>query len=389
MWIKGKIFYNNEVIEACINFDRRIKDIRKECKPDIQFPSFTIVLPGSIDMHVHTRGLELAYKETVITATSEAVYGGVTTIFDMPNTKPYLNTVEAIEKKLRELEYYSRTDYGVYSGVTKDQRVDSLPIAGYKVFPEDLEKAEELDNVFKSTKIKILHPELPLSNKQFRGLRQLWQELAAVYLVKGKFHITHCTSLETIRIAKKLGFTTDFTPHHLLVNGERNCLSKVNPPIRDSITKQKLLDALFEADAIVSDHAPHTKEEKSETYELCPPGIAAISFTTSFVYSLAKKGIISLSRAVELVAKNPAKILGLNYYGEIKEGYVANFTVVDFEKSWRYHTKYSKVIETPLDYYNLDVSIYTTIVEGKVAYDGEEAYPVKGVNAVENSKSKL
>lgn len=386
MWIKGKIFYKDELVEGCIHFDRRIKEIRKDCKPDLQFPSSAIIFPGSIDMHVHTRGLELLYKETVITATSEAVYGGVTTLFDMPNTKPYLNTVENITKKLKEFENYSRTDYGVYAGVPKDEKVDNMPIVGYKVFPEDLER-EELNNVFKSTKLKVLHSELPLSIKQFRNLRQLWQELAAIYLVKGRFHITHCTSLETIMLAKRLGFTTDFTPHHLLVDGERNCLTKVNPPIRDAITRRKLINAIFEADAIASDHAPHTSQEKSEPYELCPPGIAAISFTTSFIYSLAKREILSLKRAVELLAKNPARILGLSNYGEIKEGFVANFTVIDFSKGWRYHTRYSKVVHTPLDYYSLDVSVHSTIVEGKVAYDGEEVYPVRGVNAVENSKS--
>lgn len=382
------MFYNNEIVEGCIHFDRRIKDIRKDCKPDVQFSSSSVIFPGSIDIHVHTRGLELSYKETVTTATSEAVYGGITTVADMPNTKPYLNTFETVTKKLKEFENYSRTDYGVYSGVTKDERVDKMPIVGYKVFPEDLEK-EELENVIRSDKLKILHPELPLSNKQFRNLRQLWQELAAVYLVRGRFHITHSTSLETIRLAKKFGFTSDFTPHHLLVDGEKNCLSKVNPPIRDEITRRKLLQALFEADAVASDHAPHTSNEKAEPYEICPSGIAAISFTTSFIYSLAKKEIISLKRAVELLAKNPAKILNLSNYGEIKEGFVANFTIIDFGKGWRYHTKYSKVVHTPLDYYSFDVSVSSTFVEGKVAYDGEEVYPVRGVNAIENSKSQF
>ncbi|AWR97574.1 dihydroorotase [Acidianus sulfidivorans JP7] len=389
MWIKGKIFYNNEIIEACVNFDRKIKDIRKDCKPDILFPDSTVVFPGSIDMHVHTRGLELSYKETVVTATSEAAYGGVTTIIDMPNTKPVLNNSKAIVEKFREFENYSRTDYGVYSGVTTDQSVENLPIAGYKVFPEDLEKKEELQFVFNSNKLKILHPELPFSISQFRNLRSLWQELASIYLVKGNFHITHATNIETIKLAKSLGFTTDFTPHHLLVNGEKNCLSKVNPPIRDFTERRKLIEAIFEADTVVSDHAPHSTKEKSLPYELCPPGIAGISFTTSFIYSLAKKNIIDFKRATELLSKNPAKILGLSNYGEIKEKNIANFTVIDFSKSWRYHTKYSKVIETPLDYYPLDVSVCMTIIEGKIAFDGNEIYPIRGMNAIENSKSKL
>ncbi|ARM76282.1 dihydroorotase [Acidianus manzaensis] len=389
MWIKGKIYYNKEITEGCINFDRKIKDIRKDCRPDIMFPDYTVIFPGSIDIHVHTRGLELSYKETVTSATSEAVYGGITTIFDMPNTKPVLNNSKTILEKFREFENYSRCDYGLYSGVTTDKTVENLPIAGYKVFPEDLDKKEELQFVFNSIKLKILHPELPLSTNQFRNLRSLWQELASLYLVKGHFHITHATNIETIRLAKSLGFTTDFTPHHLIVNGEKDCLSKVNPPIRDFTERRKLLNALFEADTVVSDHAPHSNKEKSLPYELCSPGIAGISFTTPFIYSLAKKGIISYNRAVELLAENPAKIIGLTKYGEIKEGNVANFTIVDFSKNWKYHTEYTKVVETPLDYYPLDISIYSTIVEGKIAYDGNEVYPIRGVNAIESSKSEF
>jgi dihydroorotase len=385
LWIRGKIFLNNEVIDGCVNFDRKIKEIRKDCKPDIDVPQGKIIFPGSIDMHVHVRGMNLSYKEDVRTATSEAAYGGVTVVVDMPNTVPYINTAERVQERLREFANFSRADYGIYSGVTSDERVDKLPIAGYKVFPEDLEKPE-LQFVLSSKRLKILHPELPLSTKQFRNLREMWQEIASISLVSGRFHITHITNYEDLIKAKELGFTTDFTPHHLLLEEIKgDCLTKVNPPIRDLTERRKLLKALFEADAVASDHAPHTLQEKMQPYELCPPGIAAVSFTTPFIYSLVKKGVLSLSRAVDLVSKNPARILGINA-GEIKEGNVADFTVIDFEKDWRYHTQYSKVVETPFDEYSLDVSIYMTIVEGKVAYDGYEVYPIRGMNLFENSQ---
>jgi len=383
LWIKGKAFLENRVEECCIEFDRKIKQIKKDCKPDISFNSNTLILPGSIDMHVHVRGMLLSYKENVITATSEAVYGGVTTIVDMPNTLPYINTHEKVISRLREFENYSRTDYGIYSGVTDDKRVDKDPIAGYKIFPEDLEKPE-LENVLSSEKLKIIHPEIPISNKSFRKLREMWQEIASLYFVKGKIHVTHATNYNTIEFAKKLGFTVDFTPHHLLVDGEKDCLSKVNPPIRDKTERNKLIRALFEADTIVSDHAPHTSTEKSMPYEICPPGIAAVSFTTPFVYTMFKKGIISLKRAVELVAKNPAKILGINL-GEIKENRIANFTIIQFEH-WRYQTNFSKVTQTPLDEFPMEANILTTIVEGKIAYDGGEVYPIRGVNVFDKSK---
>lgn len=297
-------------------FDRRIKELKKECKPDLKFPDDSLIFPAGVDMHVHLRGLRLAYKETVASATSEAVFGGVGVVVDMPNTSPVIKDPATIKTRLAELANYARCDYGIYSGVTKED-VDSLPIAGYKVFPEDLEK-EELETVMKSNKLKILHPEIPLSLRPGRGNRRLWQEIASIYLVSGKFHITHVTNIETLRLAKNQGFTTDLTMHHLLVDGEKDCLSKVNPPIRDLTERRKLIAGIFEVDAVASDHAPHSSDEKELPYELCPPGIPAVSFTLPFLYSLAFRGLIPLSRVVELTASNPSKILGINA-GIIKE----------------------------------------------------------------------
>lgn len=379
LWIRGKAWVNNNIEEVCIQIDRFIKNIKKECKPDIQFESHQIIFPASIDMHVHVRGAQLSYKETVATATSEAVYGGVGLIVDMPNTVPPVNTYQRVIERIREFENYSRSDFGIYSGVSKEiEKVDSLPIAGYKIYPEDLEKEETKEVLMKSKKLKVLHPEIPLALRVPRKLRELWMEVASLYLVYGNVHITHITNYETLKLAKELGFTTDITPHHLLVNGERDCLSKVNPPIREYIIRLQLLRALYEADTIVSDHAPHTREEKNLEYELCPPGIAAVSFTTPFIYSLAFKDLISLERAVNLLSKNPAKILNIPY-GEIKIGNVANFTVIS-KKQWKYKTKFSKVTETPLDYYPLEVKVDFTIIQGKPAFDGENVLPIRGVN---------
>ncbi|MCH4814827.1 MAG: dihydroorotase [Saccharolobus sp.] len=387
LWIKGKAYLNMEIKEVCINFDRRIKEIKSICKPDIDLPQGTLILPGAIDLHTHIRGLQLSYKEDVVSGTSEASYGGVTLIGDMPNTIPFVNTVETITTKLKEFEYYSRVDYSVYSGVTKDfEKVDKLPIAGYKIFPEDLEK-EETFEVLKSRKLKILHPEVPLALKGNRKLRlNIWYEIGALYYVKAyqNVHITHATNIRTVRLAKELGFTVDMTPHHLLVNGEKDCLTKVNPPIRDINERLWLLQAISEVDTIVSDHAPHASFEKLQPYEICPPGIAAVSFTVPFILTLVSKGIISIDRAVKLISTNPARILNIPY-GEIKENNYANFTIIQFN-DWRYSTKYSKVIETPLDGFPLNASVYMTIVQGKASNLEGEVFPVKGINPFGENK---
>jgi dihydroorotase len=388
LWIRGKAYLDSWGIEeVCIEFDRIIKNIKKECKADISTPSNTIILPGAIDMHVHVRGSKLSYKETVVSATSEAAYGGITLIVDMPNTLPPINTYERVIERLREFEYYSRTDFGIYAGVSNEAlKIENLPIAGFKIYPEDLEDYEGLKAVLMTKKLKILHSEIPLASKVPRKLRELWMEIAALRLfdLKG-FHITHASNYLTIQISKHHGATVDITPHHLIINDEKNCLTKVNPPIRNRIERLRLFNALFfEIDAVASDHAPHSAWEKNQEYEICPPGIAGVSFTVPFIFTLVKKGILSLDRAVDLISKNPSKILGLQGYGKIKNGAYANFTVVKFE-SWRYSTKYTKAIHTPMDGLPLEARVYYTIVQGKVVNDNGEIYPIRGINPFDKS----
>ncbi|MGC9105923.1 MAG: dihydroorotase [Thermoprotei archaeon] len=379
MWYRAKFLYKGEIVEGCVNAFNTVVEVRKECRPDVDLSNEGLMLPASIDLHVHLRDWEQAYKETVITGTSEAVYGGVGMIVDMPNTIPPLKTYDAVVSRLTHLDRYARTDFSVFAGVpeTKEeaQKISRLPIPGFKVFPEDLEKLDRLEG---TDRLKVIHPEVPLAVSSFRNLRSYWMELAAVLYMSGRTHVTHSTGLETIRLAKSLGFTADFTLHHFLVQGERDCLTKVNPPIRDATTRSQLLLAFYEADLIASDHAPHSAWEKRLPYELCPPGIAGVSFTTPFVYSLVFKGVLDMGRALDLLVRNPARVLGIKA-GEIDVGYPANFVVIARE-DWRYSTKFSKVTQTPFDLYPLEAKVKYTIVRGKVVYDGEAVYPVKGLN---------
>ncbi|BCU67505.1 dihydroorotase [Sulfolobales archaeon HS-7] len=364
---------------GCVEFDRIIRSIRKECKPDLNMER-DFMVPAGIDLHVHIRGAQLSYKEDVRSFSMEAARGGIGLAIDMPNTEPYINNREKIISRLEELKN-SRIDYALYSGYPEEY-VEDLPIAGYKLFPQDLER--NLEPLINSKKLKILHPESPISLKEDRRLRNLWEEYFGIREMYGHVHITHITSKYGVELSKRMGFTTDVTPHHMLISRERTCIEKVNPPYRGEIERRLLNLALFEVDAIASDHAPHAKFEKNMPFSLCPPGVPLVSFTLPFVFSMAIRDIISFKRAMELVSENPSKILGINM-GTIRVGNRANITILSREE-WRYSTAFSKATTTPIDGYKLYVKPVLTIVEGKVVFDQENVYPIQGVNPFAESE---
>jgi dihydroorotase len=303
----------------------------------------SIALPGVVDMHVHLRGLELSYKEDEASGTLAALSGCVTAVVDMPNTKPPLKSVEALRVKLDSLRTRAYVDYGVYAGVPEDElsasRLGEHPIAGFKVYPEDLTlPGRILCRVLKvleaKGKLLIVHAEHPdmlsmdfgFDRGSYRGCPA---ETLAVDEVKRllvecgsrpRVHITHATCPSTIVKAKSYGFTVDVTPHHLLFDESnfryltsRWCESKVNPPLRGVIERSSLWKLLLGGyiDAIASDHAPHAGYEKLWLHpSQCSPGFPGLE---DWVGVLARifKSLNLMGMFVELASLNPTRILGI------------------------------------------------------------------------------
>ncbi len=323
-----------------------------------------IVAPGFIDLHVHLRGLQLSYKEDEASGCKAAAAAGITLVVDMPNTRPQLRDPEALRAKLEALDSKCIVDHGAYAGIPRDpslaSRLASEPIAGFKVYPEDL-ASPGLAGALATRRLVVLHPELPeaskadLASATLEGRlahRGCWWEGAAVlelgaHRPRGRVHVTHASCASTVAMARSWGYTVDVTPHHLFLDTTAPldpCLGRVNPPLRSPGERLGLVKMLLEGrvDALASDHAPHEEREKSLP-PTCPPGFPWLEAWPWLAYRLVASGALGLGEFHWLTSRGPALVLGLKRYGALQEGFRANLVAYDPNASWRFPgPRYSK-----------------------------------------------
>ncbi len=390
--------YRGIIGYRCVNIDKHgfIESVKSTPRYSnvmkIDNPQF-LIIPGFIDIHVHLRDFELSYKEDIRSATRSAVSSGITLVIDMPNTRPPLNTYDNLLKRFSELNKKSLTDYSIYAGVPHNieelNKIFRLPIAGIKVYPNDLEeKYRVIGYLAKRKALIVLHSELPEAEKPIlesissieahRGCHWEYASLSyflETYLPK-KLHITHVSCASTIALAKKYSYTVDITPHHLLFDlCQRNvlneCFMRVNPPIRRYTERTTIIKHLLEnnIDAIASDHAPHHYKEKTDSL-LCAPGIPWIEYWPSIVFCLVKTHILDLSQFLTLTVRGPARILGIeNIYGRIDKGFRANLSIISLNEYRIHGIKFSKAKNIPYDGWTTCMEIHKTIIGGAIVYD--------------------
>jgi len=399
--LRLRIFDGYEEIRATILVDVETGRVVKRVFGFESFPEASdrldlgrwLALPGFIDIHVHLRGLQLSYKEDERSGTLAAAHGGVTAVVDMPNTVPRVNSVQVLEEKLRSLETRAAVDYALWVGVP--DRIEELfrmlsyrGVAGVKVYPEDYERLGEL---LRSERVGgarfVIHAEDPRHISEGCGPGERWrcrpseaESLAAdaigriVEAAGGYVHITHVSTPSTLILAKRRRWSVDTCPHYVLLSAgdeeKLGCAAKVNPPLRPRAVAEALSAMLPEVDAIASDHAPHSPEEKSRGFDECPPGIASLDFFAPLIFTLVYSGLITLGDAVRLTSRGPAKILGLPGWGCIDVGCVASFTVVDpsAETEVRAEDMASKARVTPYGGLKLRGRVVATVVRGLLAY---------------------
>ena len=333
------------------------------------------VLPGVIDTQVHFREPGLVAKEDLESGSRAAVLGGVTAVFEMPNTKPNTDSAEAVEEKLRRAANRMWCDHAFYVGATAANaeqlaELERLPgTAGVKIFmgasTGDLLVSEdpELARVLASGKRRVaIHAEDearmnarlehrvdgdPSSHPVWRddesALLATRRILKLARAARRRIHVLHVTTpaeLELLAQHKDIA-TCEVTPQHLTLAGEEaypqlGTFAQMNPPIRSGAHRDGLWHWLNQGvpDVIGSDHAPHTREEKARPYPASPSGMPGVQTLLPLLLDHVANGRTTLQRVVELTSAGAQRIFGIVGKGRIAAGYDADFTVVDLKASW-------------------------------------------------------
>lgn len=333
------------------------------------------ILPGVIDTQVHFREPGLEQKEDLESGSRAAVLGGVTAVFEMPNTKPNTDSADAIEDKLARARGRMWCDHAFYVGATAANAehlvgLERLPgTAGVKIFmgasTGDLLVAEdsELARVLASGKRRVaIHAEDEARMNARAGERiagdpsshPVWRDDESAMLAtrrilklareaRRRIHILHVTTpaeLELIARHKDIA-TCEVTPQHLTLAGEDayprlGTHAQMNPPIRSGAHRDGLWHWLNQGvpDVIGSDHAPHTIEEKAQAYPASPSGMPGVQTLLPLMLDHAAKGRTSLQRVIDLTSAGAQRIFGIVGKGRIVAGYDADFTIVDLKAEW-------------------------------------------------------
>ena len=380
------------------------------------------VLPGAIDTQVHFREPGAAHKEDLESGSRAAVLGGVTAVFEMPNTNPPTTTRRAIEDKRARAAGRMHCDHAFYVGATPQNlgalsELERLPgVCGVKAFLGSstgtllLDKEEAILAALKSgTRRMALHSEDEARLNERKTLRisgdpsshPVWRDVEtarlsterAIRLARAagrRIHVLHVTTAEEIALlteARDIA-SVETTPQHLTL-GAPECyerlgtLAQMNPPIRDARHRDALWRAVGEGviDVIGSDHAPHAREEKAKTYPDTPSGMPGVQTLVTILLDHVNAGRLTLARFVDLTSAGPARLFGIAGKGRIAAGYDADFTIVDLKKRARIENKWiaSKCGWTPYDGMETTGWAVATIIRGtSVMRDGALAAAGQG-----------
>lgn len=358
MVIEGRAYLRGELQSVALGVeDGVIREIRKTLRGDerIDFGD-RLLLPGGVDVHVHFREPGMTHKEDFATGTEAAAVGGVTTVLDMPNTRPPAATPDALREKRGLAARHAHVDFGLYAALRAPaDPVRLTPYAhAHKVYlaesfgrlgppPADLpDLLAALSQVPRRTSFHAEDPALLRAIPE-AGLpdhdraRPAAAEAAAIRTLAegyrgGAVHVAHLSSREGLAALQGTPFTSEVTPMHLLLDAgaEVGGRGKVNPPLRTAADRAALWQAFARGriDVLASDHAPHTAEEKAE-FATAPPGAPNVETLYPLMMALVKRGKLSLDVLVRAIAHRPAALFGLRGKGRLEVGQDADLAVFD------------------------------------------------------------
>lgn len=380
------------------------------------------VLPGVIDSQVHFREPGLEHKEDLESGSLGAVLGGVTAVFEMPNTKPLTTTAERLADKVARARNRMFCDFAFYVGGTREN-IDDIPMleklegsAGIKVFMGSstgdllVDDESSLDRIIgaisrraafhsedEARLIERMHVRRagdPASHPEWRdeeaamiSTRRLVR-LAEKH--KRRVHVLHVsTAAEMAFLAEHKDWASvEVTPHHLTLVAPEcyetlGTYAQMNPPVRDERHRQAIWEGLASGvvDVLGSDHAPHSREEKDHAYPASHSGMTGVQTLVPVMLDHVANGRLSIERFVDLTSHGPQRLFGIRGKGRIAVGYDADFTIVDLQRQETITDEQvaSRAGWTP--YHGKRVTGWPvgTIVRGRrVMWDGEIIGPAHG-----------
>ncbi len=392
-----------------------IGDLGQASAGEVVDASGLTVLPGVIDTQVHFREPGLEWKEDLETGSRAAALGGVTAVFEMPNTEPNTTDADTLSDKLARARDRMWTDHAFYIGGTHDNaaylgELERLPgCCGVKVFmgastgtllvADDDGVREVLRNTrrratfhsedeYRLAERRPLarpgdwtsHPEVRDAESAIQSTRRL---VGLAKEVGARIHVLHVSTAEEIEFLAdhRDVATVEITPQHLTLDGDEayarlKGYAQMNPPIRNAHHIAGLWRGIDQgvADVLGSDHAPHTIEEKAKPYPASPSGMPGVQTLVPIMLTHVAQGRLSLERFMDLTSAGAQRVFGIAGKGRMAEGYDADLTLVDLNarRTIRHEDMASRAGWTPFDGFEAQGWPMATIVRGRVVMrDGE------------------
>ncbi|AJC71681.1 dihydroorotase [Thermococcus guaymasensis DSM 11113] len=387
--LKGKFVFGGKLIHGSVGIDGGIisaittHEIPGGRKINL---SRYLILPGLIDTHVHLRDLKEKRKETVESGTKAALHGGITAVFDMPNTKPPVIDSKTFQKRLELFQKRAYADYAIGFLIKGNcEEAKKVRADFYKSFMGASTGGIYSDNFegdyacspgvlsvhAEDAKVIKENPERPPEAE----VRAINRALDAAEKLKKPLNICHVSTAggtEAILNRSLPWVSFEVTPHHLFLTKrdyERNPLFKVYPPLRDEEHRKVLWENFPRIPIIASDHAPHTLEDK----EVGAAGIPGLETEVALLLDAVNRRLMSIFDIVEKMHDNPVRVFGIKER-DFAVGNDATFTIVDLKREWKVKPEefYTKAKWSPWEGRKLKGKVVMTVLRGKVVMEEDE-----------------
>lgn len=389
------------------------ENIAKEAAEQVLDASGCFVFPGFIDLHVHFRDPGLTHKEDIETGSKAAARGGVTTVVTMPNTKPVADNAEVIRYVHDKAKEVGLTHVLQVGAITKGMQgkeladIEEMIAAGIPAISEDGKSVMD-SNLYRKAMQIVAKAGIPVlahcedinlvdggvinqgEKSKAMGVKGISNAVENIIAARdimlaeetgARLHLCHCSTKETVDLvrdgkAKGIAVSGEVCPHHFvltdedIVPGDSNY--KMNPPLRTREDVDKLKEGLRDGimEAISTDHAPHTKEEKVSDLSKAPFGIVGLETSAALTYTeIVMGGYLTPMGMAEKMSYNPAKILGIDK-GDISPNHVADITIFDPRETYEIHATdfVGKSTNMPFEGRKVTGQVVATILDGKIVY---------------------